>query len=192
MANHPELEVEQAHIDHAYECLERARAKAASMREGVEDEAGGTFQNRYERDVVWERVGVRLHQLELGERSLVFGRVDTEPTETEPEGETFHITGGVGVSPRVFFGRYAAMLGVPLRSVPYPIAVAAAPLVAALFRAAGRPAPLSGRTLEYVTHPGTYSISKAARLLGWHPTVALDEGMRRTEAWLREEGLVGG
>ena len=67
------------------------------MREGVEDEAGGTFQNRYERDVVWERVGVRLHQLELGERSLVFGRVDTEPTETESEGESFHI-GRIAVS----------------------------------------------------------------------------------------------
>ena len=108
------------------------------------------------------------------------------------EGETFHITGGVGVSPRVFFGRYAAMLGVPLRSVPYPIAVAAAPLVAALFRVAGREAPLSGRTLEYVTHPGTYSVAQAARLLGWHPAVSLDEGMRRTEAWLREERMIGG
>ena len=55
------------------------------------DGQGGTYQNRYERDVVWERVGVRLHQLELGERSLIFGRVDTEPTEEDPEGESFHI-----------------------------------------------------------------------------------------------------
>ncbi|MHB1137671.1 MAG: HelD family protein [Microthrixaceae bacterium] len=97
MANHPELEIEQAYIDHAYECLERARAKVASMREGVTDGQGGTFQNRYERDVVWEQVGQRLHQLELGERSLVFGRVDTEPTETEPDGESFHI-GRIAVS----------------------------------------------------------------------------------------------
>ena len=107
------------------------------------------------------------------------------------EGQVFHLTGGVGVSPRDFFGRYAAMLGVPLRSVPYPVAVAVAPLVAALFRMAGRPAPLSGRTLEYVTHPGTYSVAKAAHLLGWRPAVSLDDGMRLTEAWLRAEGLVG-
>lgn len=91
MANHPELELEQAYIDNAYLCLERARAVAEAMREGVVDGQGGTFQNRYERDVVWERVGVRLHQLELGERSLIFGRVDTEPTEEDPEGESFHI-----------------------------------------------------------------------------------------------------
>ena len=91
MANHPELELEQAYIDNAYLCLERARAVAEAMREGVVDGQGGTYQNRYERDVVWERVGVRLHQPELGERSLIFGRVDTEPTEEDPEGESFHI-----------------------------------------------------------------------------------------------------
>ncbi|KLR61042.1 DNA/RNA helicase, superfamily I [Actinobacteria bacterium IMCC26207] len=97
MANHPELELEQAYIDNAYLCLERARAVAEAMREGVVDGQGGTYQNRYERDVVWERVGVRLHQLELGERSLIFGRVDTEPTEEDPEGESFHI-GRIAVS----------------------------------------------------------------------------------------------
>ena len=105
-------------------------------------------------------------------------------------GETFHVTGGVGVSPRVFFGHYARMLGVPLRSVPPAVARVAAPLVAAASRALGKPPPLSGRTLEYVTHPGTYSTDKAARVLGWRPAVDLDEGMARTEAWLRAEGLV--
>ena len=104
------------------------------------------------------------------------------------EGEVFHVTGGVGVSPRDFFGHYARMLGVPLRAVPRPVAEAAAPLVAGLFRLAGRTPPLSGRTLEYVTHPGTYSIARAARVLGWTPAVDLDEGMRRTEAWLRATG----
>ncbi len=103
-------------------------------------------------------------------------------------GEIFHVTGGVGVSPRDFFGRYAAMLGVPLRAVPYPVAVAIAPVVAGLFRLAGRTPPLSGRTLEYVTHPGTYSVAKAARLLGWRPAVDLDAGMEKTEAWLRATG----
>lgn len=103
-------------------------------------------------------------------------------------GEVFHVTGGVGVTPRAFFGRYAAMLGVPLRSVPYPVAVAIAPVVAGLFRLVGKRPPLSGRTLEYVTHPGTYAIAKAERLVGWRPAVDLDAGMRRTEAWLRATG----
>lgn len=97
MATHPEMELEQAYIDNAYLWLDRARALAEAMRENVVDGQGGTFQNRYERDVVWERVGVRLHQLELGERSLIFGRVDTEPTEEDPEGDSFHI-GRIAVS----------------------------------------------------------------------------------------------
>ena len=103
-------------------------------------------------------------------------------------GEVFHVTGGVGVSPRDFFGHYARMLGVPLRAVPRPVAEMAAPVVAGLFRLAGRTPPLSSRTLEYVTHPGTYSVDKAATVLGWRPAVALAEGMARTEAWLRETG----
>ncbi|MCB1258016.1 MAG: AAA family ATPase, partial [Microthrixaceae bacterium] len=78
MTTHPELEAEQTYIDNAYRCLEAARARVEAMREGVSEGKGGTFQNRFERDVVWEQAGNRLRQLELGERSLVFGRVDTE------------------------------------------------------------------------------------------------------------------
>lgn len=105
-------------------------------------------------------------------------------------GEVFHITGGEGVSPRVFFGHYAQMLGTRLRSVPPRLARVAAPLVAGASRAIGKPPPLSARTLEYVTHPGTYAIEKAERLLGWRPAVSLDDAMARTEAWLRTEGYL--
>ena len=105
-------------------------------------------------------------------------------------GEVFHVTGGVGVPPRTFFGHYARMLGVRLRSVPPGLARAAAPVVAGASRLLGKAPPLSGRTLEYVTHPGTYAIDKIERLVGWRPAVALDEGMDRTEAWLQAEGLL--
>ena len=97
MANHPELDAEQASIDHAYACLERTRQVVAAMREGVVDGRGGTFQNRLERDVVWDRVGVRLGQLDIGERSLVFGRIDTDPEETGSPSEDYYI-GRIAVS----------------------------------------------------------------------------------------------
>ncbi len=42
-----------------------------------------------------------------------------------------------------------------------------------------------------MTRTGTYSIAKARRILGYEPAVGLDEGMRRTEEWLRAEGLLG-
>lgn len=87
MANHPELEAEQAYVDHAYECLEQTKRAVASMRDSVEGGPGGTFQHRYERDVVHERVEARLQHLEVGDLSLVFGRIDTEA----PASERFYI-----------------------------------------------------------------------------------------------------
>ena len=44
--------------------------------------------------------------------------------------------------------------------------------------------------MRYLARPGTYSIAKARRMLGYDPAIELDEGMARTEAWLRAEGLV--
>jgi nucleoside-diphosphate-sugar epimerase len=45
--------------------------------------------------------------------------------------------------------------------------------------------------MRYLARTGTYSIEKARKLLGYEPAVDLDEGMRRTELWLRAEGLLG-
>ncbi len=99
-------------------------------------------------------------------------------------GQVFHISGGVGVSPEEFFGHYARMTGRRLPVLPLRLVRGLAGPLGLL----GDKAPLSRRTLEYVTHPGTYSIAKAAALLGWSPQVGLAEGMRRTEAWLRDHG----
>lgn len=99
-------------------------------------------------------------------------------------GQVFHLSGGVGVPPAEFFGHYARMLGRRLPVLPLPVVRAAAAPLSLL----GDRAPLSRRTLEYVTHPGTYSIAKARDLLGWEPEVDLEEGMRRTRSWLQENG----
>jgi nucleoside-diphosphate-sugar epimerase len=44
--------------------------------------------------------------------------------------------------------------------------------------------------MRYLARTGTYSIAKARRVLGYEPAIDLDEGMRRTEVWLRGEGLL--
>ena len=107
----------------------------------------------------------------------------------EARGEAFHLS-GPGVSTETFFGHYARRLGVPLRSVPPALARVGAPLVGAAFGLVGKTPPLSGRTLEYVTHPGSYSVDKAKRELGWEPTTSLDDGMEQTAQWLRAVGLL--
>src|SRR5690349_13356022 len=76
MAGHPDLEAEQAYIDHAYDCLEATREAASRMTSMVEVGRGGTNQARYERDVIWDTMLHRLAQLQLGDAALCFGRID--------------------------------------------------------------------------------------------------------------------
>jgi nucleoside-diphosphate-sugar epimerase len=104
-------------------------------------------------------------------------------------GEVFHVTGGAGVEAAEFFGHYAGMLDRPLRSLPTAAAVALTAPVERMTRQLGFAPPFSPRNLELVTHPGTYSIAKIARTVGWKPRVTLEEGMARTRVWLAETGL---
>jgi nucleoside-diphosphate-sugar epimerase len=106
-------------------------------------------------------------------------------------GEILHVTGGEGVTAAEFFGRYAAMLGKGLPSLPRTAAIGLTTGAERVMRPLGMAPPISSRALEFVSHPGTYSIAKAYELLGWRPEIGLDEGMARTETWLREVGLLG-
>ncbi len=88
---HPELDAEQAYLDFAYACLDESRERANRMTSNYAPSSGGTTQARHERESIVEGVVQRLAQLNLGDRSLVFGRID--PTGT---GERFYI-GRLGV-----------------------------------------------------------------------------------------------
>jgi DNA helicase IV len=90
LALHPDLEAEQAYLEYAYECLEAARRRASSLGSMVEVGRGGTEQARFERDVIWDTIVTRLRELELGDASLVFGRID-RVASNGGEGETFYI-----------------------------------------------------------------------------------------------------
>lgn len=105
-------------------------------------------------------------------------------------GAVFNVTGGRGVTVAEFLAPYARALGVPLRSVPAPALRVVAGLVERGATAIGLTPPFGAATIEYVTHPGTYDISKVTEEVGWRPAVDLDEGMRRTLKWARERGLL--
>ncbi len=62
----------------------------------VEVGKGGTNQARWEREVINQNIVTRLGRLELGRRSLCFGRIDQEPAAG---GGTYHI-GRIAVSDR--------------------------------------------------------------------------------------------
>ncbi|MGH1488881.1 MAG: HelD family protein [Acidimicrobiales bacterium] len=89
MANlHPELESEQAHVDLAYQRLDESRDEAVRLKGMVEVGKGGTNQARWEREIFYENIANRLKQLDLGERSLCFGRIDQSE---EAGGGSYHI-----------------------------------------------------------------------------------------------------
>jgi DNA helicase IV len=88
LASHPDLTSEQAYIDLAYNCLERARQSATRLRTMVEVGRGGTEQARWERDMIEGNIASRLDYLSLGDASLVFGRIDQARSDG---GDTFYI-----------------------------------------------------------------------------------------------------
>ncbi len=109
----------------------------------------------------------------------------------EAAGQVFTIGGARGVPAKEFFGHYFRMLGRrgPV-CLPTPLAVAAASAAGFVERLRGRRTELNAASMRYLARPGGYSIDKARRLLGYEPQVDLDEGMRRTKAWLREQRLL--
>jgi nucleoside-diphosphate-sugar epimerase len=106
-------------------------------------------------------------------------------------GAVLTITDGVGVSCKDFFGHYCRMLGRDGPTLlPTRDAVALARGSAAAARIANRETEINEISILYLSRTGTYSIARARELIGYEPQVDLVEGMRRTEEWLRREGLL--
>jgi len=110
-------------------------------------------------------------------------------TRPEAIGEAFTIC-DCDVPWREFYGHYAKMAGKPARSVPAAMATVAAFGVEIAAKIAGRLPRVSRAMLGFTTGQCRFSIDKAKRLLGWEPSVSLDEGLQTTEKWLRESGMI--
>ncbi len=106
-------------------------------------------------------------------------------------GNVFTLTDGVGVRCRDFFANYYRMLGRrgPI-CLPTPVAMSLTRVSAAVSHLRGQSSEVNPISMRYFTRTGTYSIAKARRELGYEPGVDLSEGMRRTESWLRDQGLL--
>lgn len=87
-----------------------------------------------------------------------------------------------------FFGYYGAMAGRSPRRLPLPVAQ----LLATAGDLLPVPVPLSRDSLRQYRRNLVFPTDKAVRLLDWHVQVPLAEGMRRSEQWLRQEGIATG
>jgi nucleoside-diphosphate-sugar epimerase len=97
------------------------------------------------------------------------------------EGGLFTAWDGDPVTAKQFFDHYARMLGKRgVRTAP-----------AALLRPLMRLTPgVNPDDLIFLMRRAVYPNARAREVLGWRPRVTLEDGMARTEDWLREAGLL--
>ncbi|QQW36291.1 NAD-dependent epimerase/dehydratase family protein [Mycobacterium marinum] len=105
-------------------------------------------------------------------------------------GQVFNITDGKGVRCADFFGRMARMSDGTIHTLPIRVAAPAAELLGSLLRRLGQKTDLSAGTMWLLNRPGTYSIEKAQKMLGYQPRVSIEEGMARVQEWARAERLI--
>jgi len=107
-------------------------------------------------------------------------------------GQIFILGGEEAVACEVFFGSYTRMLGKGDRPRTFStgVATALAEVGRIVFILLGKPTELGRGAVEMLSKQTIVSNAKAHQLLGWEPRVDLEEGMRRTEAWLRSQGML--
>ena len=79
----------------------------------------------------------------------------------------------------------------PVRTAPAPLVGAAAAVSELVARLTGRAPAISREAIRYISRRATYPNRRARELLGWEPRVGFEEGMVRSEEWLRAEGILG-
>lgn len=106
-------------------------------------------------------------------------------------GEAFNLCDGAVVTYRQFYLRYAAMLGKDrLPTWPAWLARGATDWPGRWLRRLLGRQPVGRWSYHFRFNPSRFSIAKAQRLLGFQPTVDFEEGMARTEDWLRTAGYL--
>lgn len=110
----------------------------------------------------------------------------------EAVGEIFTIAGARHATLQELVETIADVLGAkpPRLRIPYGPVHVASVLCEKLCRAVKVSPPLYPRRVEFFKLNRAFTIDKARRVLGYEPKVDLREGISRTAAWYREQGLI--
>jgi nucleoside-diphosphate-sugar epimerase len=108
------------------------------------------------------------------------------------EGQVFTLAGPRYTTLNELFDIIGRVLGVKPSNRRLPVWPAW--LAAAACEAACRPfripPPIYRRRLDFFIKDRAFDISKARRVLGYNPSIDLEEGLARTAAWYKEKGLI--
>src|SRR6266571_2699063 len=84
------------------------------------------------------------------------------------------------------FNRLARFAGYrEARRLPRPVLELAGMAMEGWAKLRGKPPAFTARAATFIDRRGTVSVAKAHEQLGWEPGVPYEEGMHRTEQWLR-------
>lgn len=112
--------------------------------------------------------------------------------EKEPHGEIFNITDGKETSWKDYFTSLAEIAGLP---VDYPCLPKDELKMLVKLRHQGqklfgKKADIVPESLDFISRPYAYSITKAKTILNYQPKIDLQEGMRRTQEWLQKTDIL--
>ena len=107
-------------------------------------------------------------------------------------GESFIIGGEGYLTLNELFARIAELLGTspPWLRIPLPLLQMAAVACETIFVPLGLEPPLHRRRVSFYRNQRAFSIQKAKDVLGFEPRTSLEEGLRRTITWYRENGYL--
>jgi nucleoside-diphosphate-sugar epimerase len=132
---------------------------------------------------------VWLHPVFIDDMTEALVRCGQHPAAV---GECFHIAGREPATLLTLANTIADALGVsrPRGIIPLPAALALAAAGDALPAGIRYAAPLTRSRLDFLTHSRVYDVAKARRLLDFDATTDLAEGIARSAAWYRAQGLL--
>jgi nucleoside-diphosphate-sugar epimerase len=106
------------------------------------------------------------------------------------EGRAYTAWDGHAVSFEHYFNRLADLIGARhARRAPRPLLSGAAAIMERVAGLRGEPPAFTRNAITFIDRRGTVSTRRIRDELGWAPHVDLDEGLRRVERWIREEGI---
>ncbi len=107
------------------------------------------------------------------------------------KGQIFNLSGDELPTCDEYFSRLAQMVGKnKVTSVSTPVANALTDFLGGVARFTGKPSELGRNTMMMLARKNGLKIEKARQLLGFEPTVKLDEGLGLVKEWLSEVNII--